>query len=104
MNEKTFRIRLRTRSFSRNNTAIGIKTGHSTCENATYAYVATADGNTEEVKESHTKPSIICWTPKRSGILAKGRYDLFLALASVAPPTAASDPPATKLAVAEKHI
>lgn len=77
--------------------------GHNTKANNTYAYIA-AVLSAGIPKEIHTMPSIICWIPNKSGILARGSSFLPFAFESVKRPVALSAPPAIKLAVAEKHI
>lgn len=54
--------------------------------------------------ETQITPSIVCWIPKNNGMLARGSSFFVSAFDSVKAPVAASAPPATKLAVAEKHI
>lgn len=49
-------------------------------------------------------PSIICWIPKRSGILAKGIEDFDLTCRNVNIPVTMSMAPDVKLAFAEKHM
>jgi hypothetical protein len=53
---------------------------------------------------SQITPSMSCWIPNRSGIIAKGSSVLALVLLIAATPITDSDVPAMKLAEAEKHI
>src|SRR3546814_6010429 len=53
---------------------------------------------------SQQKPSANCWTPNSSGTSASGSSTLPCDLRSVSPPSALSEVPAVKLAVAEKHM
>src|SRR3989338_8536765 len=103
MNENNRRIFFRVGSVSIIKTANGTNIGHSTWENIEYAYVAMVF-RIGEPNETQTDPSIACWIPNKSGMLAKGSADFFLTLASVKAPTTLSVPPAAKLAAAEKHI
>jgi hypothetical protein len=56
------------------------------------------------LKLSQRNPSVNCCSEKRNGIDAKASCEGSLDLAMEAVPVARSNPPAVKLAVAEKHI
>lgn len=55
-------------------------------------------------KVTQITPSTSCCTPNSKGIIAKGISPFREALRSAAMPSTESAVPATKLAVAEKHI
>ena len=56
------------------------------------------------LKVSQMTPSVSCWTPNSSGIIARGCSVLASVFLSAATPIAESDVPAMKLAEAEKHM
>ncbi len=56
------------------------------------------------VKDSQTKPSVICWKENNKGINANVKKDVSLAFLIVKTPTAPRAVAEMKLAPAEKHI
>ena len=71
MNERIRKIFFRTGLVSINKTAMGTKTGHNTYANIRYRYVITVL-NAGKPKDTQMTPSIICWMPNKSGMLARG--------------------------------
>ena len=69
----------------------------------TYVIVCLRSG-ASWLKVSQMTPSVSCWIPKSSGIVARGCSLLAFVFLSAATPTADSEVPAMKLAEAEKHI
>jgi hypothetical protein len=77
----------------------------NTCENPEYKYVIVSfKSGALWRKVSQITPSVSCWIPNRSGIIARGRSLFVFVCLSAATPIAESEAPAMKLAEAEKHM
>ena len=70
-----------------------------------YTYVSACwRRGTSRTKVNQIPPSTNCCTPNSRGIMARGSSLLLRVARNVATPRTESDPPAAKLAVAEKHM